>query len=252
MLASSSCFISAGELSGGFTVASGVSAGGYAVTVTTDKGEQLSAQFTVTGATTIAATTASFTYPQCVIATATFGSEVAPAVQLLRGFRDNLVLKTQAGSAFMTVFNAWYYSFSPTVAGFIASHDPLRAPMRVILYPLLGILGVTTFTYSIFSSAPEFAIVIAGLLASSLIGLVYLTFPVLLGMRALLKRRAVVRARIAKVSIATLAISLLLLAVGEVAGSFVLLAIGSSAVVLTCIIAVPVHAALAIMRRNPK
>jgi uncharacterized membrane-anchored protein len=71
-------------------------------------------------------------------------------------------------------------------------------------------------------------------------------------MRALLKKRTVARARIAKVSIASLAMSLLLLTAGEVAGSFVLLAIGSSAVVLTCVIAVPVNAALAIMRKNPR
>jgi heme exporter protein D len=212
--------------------------------VNTNAGESKTASFSVT--------TPTIPSPSCIIATAAFGSAAAPAVQFLRNFRDGLVVHTRAGSAFMTVFNAWYYSFSPTVAGFIASHDPLRAPMRVILYPLLGILGLSTFTYSIFSGTPEFAILIAGLLASSLIGLVYLTFPALIGMRALLKRRAVARARIAKVSIATLAISLLLLGVGEVAGSFVLLAIGSSAVVLTCIIAVPVHAALAIMRKNPK
>jgi hypothetical protein len=250
MLVSSTCSISAGQLYGGFTVASGASAGGYVVTVMTDKGEQLSAPFAVTGTTT---TTPSSVFPsaQCIIATATFGSEAAPAVQFLRNFRDGLVVRTSAGSAFMTVFNAWYYSFSPQVAAFIAAHDPLRAPMRVILYPLLGILGLSAFTYSVFSAAPEFAIVMAGLLASSLIGLVYLTFPALVGMRAL-KRRTVARSRIAKISIASLAISLLLLAVGEVAGSFVLLAIGSSAVVLTCIIAVPVNAALAIMRKNTR
>jgi heme exporter protein D len=251
MLVSSTCSISAGQLYGGFTVATTASVGGYVVTVTTDKGEQLSAPFSVTGTTTTTPSSG-FATPSCIIATATFGSEAAPAVQFLRNFRDGLVVHTSAGSAFMTVFNAWYYSFSPQVAGFIAAHDPLRAPMRVILYPLLGILGLSAFTYSVFSGAPEFAIVMAGLLASSLIGLVYLTFPALAGMRALLKRRAVARARIAKISIASLAMSLLLLTAGEVAGSFVLLAIGSSAVVLTCIIAVPVNAALAIVRKNPR
>ena len=95
--------------------------------------------------------TGPWTPPKCVIATATFGSEAAPAVQFLRNFRDNLVLKTSAGSAFMQVFNAWYYSFSPYVAQFIASNDPVRAPVRVLLYPLLGVLGVSAFTYSLFS-----------------------------------------------------------------------------------------------------
>jgi hypothetical protein len=211
------------------------------VTVLTDKSEQLSAPFTVTSTT-----------PSCIIATVTFGSEAAPAVQFLRGFRDNLVVKTNAGSAFMTVFNAWYYSFSPTVAGFIASHDPLRAPMRVILYPLLGILGLSTFTYSLFSGTPEFAIVIAGLLASSLIGLVYLTPFMLLGMRALRRRRRIQTTSVAKGSLLLLTAALALLLAGEVAGSFLLLAVASSAIVLTCIVAAPTIVALMITRPKPQ
>jgi heme exporter protein D len=152
----------------------------------------------------------------------------------------------------MQVFNAWYYSFSPSVAQFIANNDPLRAPVRVFLYPLLGILGASAFTYSLFSATPEFAIVMAGLVASSLIGLVYLTLPALVGMRALRKRRVIATIGIARISMASLATALLLIAVGEFAQSFVLLAIGSSVLVLTCIIAAPVLAALATLRTNPK
>ena len=48
----------------------------------------------------------------CLIATATFGSELAPQVQYLREIRDNTVLQTQSGTAFMTGFNQFYYSFS--------------------------------------------------------------------------------------------------------------------------------------------
>jgi len=187
-----------------------------------------------------------------VIATATFGSEAAPAVQFLRGFRDNLVLKTTAGSAFMQVFSAWYYSFSPSVAQFIANNDPIRAPIRVLLYPLLGVLEISAFTYSLLSAAPEPAIVIAGLVASSLIGLVYLTLPMLFAMTRLRKRKAIAINDIAKASSILLAAALVLLAAGEFAGSLVLLAIGGSALVLTCIIATPLLFVLAILRPNPK
>jgi len=186
--------------------------------------------------------------PKCVIATATFGSEASPAVQFLRNFRDHLVLKTKAGSAFMEVFNAWYYSFSPSVASYIAANDPLRAPIRVILYPLLGVLGISTLTYSIFSGTPEFAAVIAGLVASSLIGLVYLTPFAFVGMRALTRRRRINVTNVAKGSLLLLAAALALLAAGELAGSFLLLAAGSSVLVLTCVIAVPAIAALAFIR----
>ena len=158
------------------------------------------------------------------------------------------MLSTTAGSAFMQVFNAWYYSFSPSVAQFIASNDPIRAPVRVLLYPLLGVLGISTFTYSLFSATPEFAIVMAGLVASSLIGLVYLTLPALAGFSTLSRRRKIRVTSIAKVSLALLAVTLALLAIGEVAGSFLLLAAASSAVVLACIIAVPTIAALAVLR----
>jgi len=153
----------------------------------------------------------------------------------------------------MQVFNAWYYSFSPSVAQFIASNDPIRAPVRVLLYPLLGVLGVSAFTYSLFSATPEFAIVMAGLVASSLIGLVYLTAPILIHLKISRWRKTrIAGISIARISMASLAIALLLIAVGEFAQSFVLLAIGSSALVLTCIIAVPTLAARVILRTNTK
>jgi len=192
--------------------------------------------------------TAPYQLPKCIIATATFGSEASPAVQFLRGFRDHLVLGTKAGSAFMEVFNAWYYSFSPSVAQFIASNDPIRAPVRVVLYPLLGVLGISAFTYSLFSGAPEFAVVMAGLVASSLIGLVYLTLPAVAGFSALTKRRKIRITSIARVSLAVLAVALALLAAGELAGSLLLLAVASSAIILTCIIAAPTIVALLVLR----
>jgi len=203
-------------------------------------------------ATTVSTKTGPWEPPRCVIATVAFGSEVSSAVQFLRSFRDGLVLSTKAGSAFMEVFNAWYYSFSPSVAGFIANNDPLRAPVRMVLYPLLGVLGISTLTYSMLSASPEFAVVVAGLVASSLIGLVYLTLPAILGVRVLLKRRRIRIANLAKCSLALLTVALALLAIGEVAGSFLLLAVGGSVVVLTCLVAAPIVAALAMLRSHPE
>ena len=52
----------------------------------------------------------------CLIATAAYGSELAPQVQMLREIRDNQLMNTESGSAFMTTFNELYYSFSPTIA----------------------------------------------------------------------------------------------------------------------------------------
>jgi len=109
----------------------------------------------------------------CVIATATYGSELSPEVQFLRGFRDGSVMSTFSGSQFMRAFNAWYYSFSPYLAEFISKNPTLRSITKVVLYPLLGILHLTAAVYSALSFAPELGMVVSGALASALIGLVY-------------------------------------------------------------------------------
>jgi hypothetical protein len=116
----------------------------------------------------------------CFIATATYGSELSPQVQFLRGFRDNTVSSTFAGSSFMTVFNAFYYSFSPGVASTISDNGVLREAMKIILYPLIGILGLSSLIFSLFSFSPELGVVMAGLVASSLIAVVYVVPWVLL------------------------------------------------------------------------
>ena len=56
--------------------------------------------------------------PQCLIATATYGSQLSPEVELLRGYRDDAV-KSSIGWSFLLMFNTWYYSFSPKVANYI-------------------------------------------------------------------------------------------------------------------------------------
>ena len=54
----------------------------------------------------------------CLIATATYGSELAPQVQQLRELRDNQLLQTESGTQFISTFNDIYYSFSPTIADY--------------------------------------------------------------------------------------------------------------------------------------
>lgn len=111
--------------------------------------------------------------PQCVIATATYGSEISPEVQFLREFRDQDIMGTMAGREFMTVFHAWYYSFSPNIASVIARNPIMQSVFKVILYPLIGILHLSAATYSIFIFNSEIAVVMAGFMASALIGVVY-------------------------------------------------------------------------------
>ena len=73
----------------------------------------------------------------CLIATATYGSELAPQVQLLREIRDNTVLQTQSGTSFMTAFNQFYYSFSPAIADYERENPAFKEAVKITLTPLL-------------------------------------------------------------------------------------------------------------------
>ncbi len=78
----------------------------------------------------------------CLIATATFGSELAPQVQQLREIRDNTILQTNSGIAFMSTFNQFYYSFSPAVADFEREHPFFKEIIKVSLTPMLSSLSL--------------------------------------------------------------------------------------------------------------
>ncbi len=78
----------------------------------------------------------------CLIATATFGSELAPQVQQLREFRDNTILSTESGTAFMTGFNQFYYSFSPMIADLEREQPIFKEVMKITLTPMLSSLSL--------------------------------------------------------------------------------------------------------------
>ena len=82
----------------------------------------------------------------CLIATAAFGSEMAPQVQFLREIRDNTVLKTESGTAFMTSFNQFYYSFSPIIADYERENPVFKEAVKLTLTPLLTSLTLLQYT----------------------------------------------------------------------------------------------------------
>ena len=108
---------------------------------------------------------------RCLIATAAFGSELSPQVQFLRGFRDNHILLTESGSSFMNVFNSWYYSFSPYVADYERQQPWLQQIVKTLIYPLMGILTISEKGFSAVQG--DYGTLIAGTIASSMIGAVY-------------------------------------------------------------------------------
>ncbi len=81
----------------------------------------------------------------CLIATASFDSELSPQVQLLREIRDNTILQTKFGSAFMIGFNQLYYSFSPTIADYERENIIFKEAVKLALIPLLTSLTLLQY-----------------------------------------------------------------------------------------------------------
>ena len=89
----------------------------------------------------------------CLIATAAFGSEMAPQVQLLREIRDNTVLQTESGTSFMAGFNQFYYSFSPAIADYERENPAFKESVKLTLTPLLS--SLTLLQYADIDSESE-------------------------------------------------------------------------------------------------
>jgi len=81
----------------------------------------------------------------CLISTATYGSELAPQVQMLREIRDNSLLTTSSGSAFMTSFNTLYYSFSPTIADWERQSPIFQEAVKITITPLITSLSILNY-----------------------------------------------------------------------------------------------------------
>ena len=78
----------------------------------------------------------------CLIATAAYGSELAPQVQMLREIRDNQLMNTESGSAFMSTFNEAYYSFSPIIADMERESPVFKEIVKLGLTPMLSTLAI--------------------------------------------------------------------------------------------------------------
>jgi len=74
----------------------------------------------------------------CFIATAAYGSMMAPHVKILRDFRDRILLQNSIGKGFVGL----YYTYSPPIAAVIAKHDSMRAFIRISLLPVVGMSWV--------------------------------------------------------------------------------------------------------------
>ena len=78
----------------------------------------------------------------CLIATATYGSEMATEVQQLRELRDNQLLNTESGTQFMGMFNDVYYSFSPVIADYERENPLFKEIVKITITPMISSLSL--------------------------------------------------------------------------------------------------------------
>ena len=81
----------------------------------------------------------------CLIATATYGSEMASEVQQLRELRDNSLLQTKSGTSFMEIFNDVYYSFSPIIADMEREHPIFKEIVKLAITPMISSLSILNY-----------------------------------------------------------------------------------------------------------
>jgi hypothetical protein len=74
----------------------------------------------------------------CFIATAAFGTGFQGKIDVLRSFRDSVLLRHPAGQGFVNA----YYTYGPPVADAVAARPWLRAVVRLFLLPVIGIASL--------------------------------------------------------------------------------------------------------------
>ncbi len=91
----------------------------------------------------------------CFIATAAYGTPMHPFVELLRNFRDEILIKFRAGRAFVR----FYYKNSPPLAAAIEKSPAARTVVSAALLPVVALAwtGVT------FVHHPELSFLLVGL-----------------------------------------------------------------------------------------
>jgi hypothetical protein len=76
-----------------------------------------------------------YTLSGCFVATAAYGTDLAPEVAMLRQFRDKALLQSPLGRLAV----ASYYSLSPSLAAVISESEELRELSRSALRPVLSV-----------------------------------------------------------------------------------------------------------------
>jgi M6 family metalloprotease-like protein len=130
--------------------------------------------------TSTAQTTTQATTPTCIIATAAYGSAMAPEVVYMRFVRDKLIGSTRVGKMLVDAFNAFYYSWSPLVARTVSASPFVRAAFRILLLPVVLAVHAAALSFAAISGITgnaEVASVVAFVLAASMCVVAYVVLP---------------------------------------------------------------------------
>ncbi|MFZ5877322.1 MAG: CFI-box-CTERM domain-containing protein [Nitrospirota bacterium] len=77
----------------------------------------------------------------CFIATAAYGSSLAPQVDVLRAFREHYLRPYRPGRAVIRLYETW----SPPLADVIRTSDTLRMAIRAMLWPVVGSAWIAVY-----------------------------------------------------------------------------------------------------------
>ncbi len=81
----------------------------------------------------------------CLIATATYGTELAPQVQQLREIRDQKLMNTEFGQSFLNSFNEFYYSVSPYIADYERENFVFKEIVKITITPMISSLSILNY-----------------------------------------------------------------------------------------------------------
>jgi len=173
----------------------------------------------------------------CPVSTVTNGNRLQQYAQFLRNFRDNQIQNTTAGRTFLTTFNAWYYSWAPALAYSAATSPIVYRMVQVSVVPLLGILYAAYYSYTLVAPlSPEVAVLTAGVVAASLIGLAYIAPVAYLASRLLRRRiRFNLSTRTLTPTAIWLTVSIITVVAAYATNSVTLLALGTANLILSAL-----------------
>ena len=76
----------------------------------------------------------------CLIATATYGSEIAPQVQQLTRIKRQPITKHRIWNCIHGTFNDIYYSFSPIIADYERENPLFKEAVKIAITPMISVI----------------------------------------------------------------------------------------------------------------